>query len=102
MNKCSSFSLIDDLVRTRGVDPLSYADLKISIPRLINEDNSAEDAANAFYLVYSSVVHCKESIQWIWGKVSDAIDRFGFVFSRSNYTYEDSLTTSDHVLLVVS
>lgn len=94
--------MIDDLVRTRGVDPLSYADLKISIPRLINEDNSAEDAANAFYLVYSSVVHCKESIQWIWGKVSDAIDRFGFVFSRSNYTYEDSLTTSDHVLLVVS
>lgn len=102
MNKCSSFSLIDDIVRTRGVDPLSYADLKISIPRLINEDNSAEDAANAFYLVYSSVIHCKESIQWIWGKVSDAIDRFGFVFSRSNYTYEDSLTTSDHVLLVVS
>lgn len=102
MNKCSSFSLIDDLVRTRGVDPISHADLKISIPRLINEDNSAEDAANAFYLVYSSVIHCKESIQWIWGKVSDAIDRFGFVFSRSNYTYEDSLTTSDHVLLVVS
>lgn len=102
MNKCSSFSLIDDLVRTRGVEPLSYADLKKSLSKLINEDNSSEDAVNAFYLIYSSVINCKESIQWIWGKISDAIDRFGFVFSRSNYTYEDALTTSDHVLLVVS
>ena len=94
--------MIDDLVRTRGVEPLSYADLKKSLSKLINEDNSSEDAVNAFYLIYSSVINCKESIQWIWGKISDAIDRFGFVFSRSNYTYEDALTTSDHVLLVVS
>ena len=102
MNKCSSFSLIDDFVCAQGTESLSYADLKISMPKFINEENSSEDAANSFYRVYSSVINCKESIQWMWGKISDAIDRFGFVFSRSNYTYEDSFTTSDHVLLLTS
>ena len=102
MNQCSSFPLIDDFVRASGVKTLSYADLKNSFSIYINEENSQEDAANAFLTVYQSVINCKESIQWIWGKVSDAIDRFGFVFSRSNYTYEDSLSTSDHVLLLTS
>lgn len=102
MNQCSSFPLIDDFVRASGVKTLSYADLKNSFSIYFNEENSQEDAANAFLTVYQSVINCKESIQWIWGKVSDAIDRFGFVFSRSNYIYEDSLSTSDHVLLLTS
>lgn len=102
MNRCSSFSLLDDFVRDRGIDILSYADLKNSLAKYVNEDNSPEEAVNAFFIVYLSVINCKESIQWIWGRISDAIDRFGFVFARSNYTYEDSLSTSDHLLLLTS
>ena len=102
MDKCSSFHQIDEQICSSDMELLPREDIKTQLDKFINDSNSMQDAYDAFFQLYHCVIDTDKDVHWMFGPISSAVERYGFVFSHTNYKYDDSLSTADHVLLLIS